>query len=144
MNPLPFCCKLRKVKCFFLKVWWQDATLFVYFSYIHAYIHSFNHIHTVHLSIAIRWGLSPFPHRSSAQWGNTSLRCRGENRTRACLTASRRCLYKDISFTQYSWLKMHKICTFRLLVPPPHSSLQGRKCLLFIPYRGPEILSWNF
>jgi hypothetical protein len=25
-------------------------------------IHSFNHIHTIHLSIAIRRGFSPFPH----------------------------------------------------------------------------------
>ncbi len=32
------------------------------------YIHSFNHIHTIHLSIAIRWGLSPSPHRLKAQW----------------------------------------------------------------------------
>jgi hypothetical protein len=23
-------------------------------------IHSFNHIHTIHLSVAIRWGLSPY------------------------------------------------------------------------------------
>jgi hypothetical protein len=44
----------------------QDATLFVYFSY--TYIHSFNHIHTIHLSIAIRWGHSPSPHRLKAQW----------------------------------------------------------------------------
>jgi hypothetical protein len=42
---------------------------FVYFSYffIHTYIHSLNHIHTIHLSIAIRWGLS---HRLKAQWEN--------------------------------------------------------------------------
>jgi hypothetical protein len=56
-----------------LKVWWQDATLFVYFSYffyflLHTYIHSFNHIHTIHLSIAIRGGLSPSPHCLKAQW----------------------------------------------------------------------------
>jgi hypothetical protein len=31
----------------FLKVWWQYATLFVYFSYFLTYIQSFNHIHTV-------------------------------------------------------------------------------------------------
>jgi hypothetical protein len=30
---------------FFFYVWWQDATLFVYFSYFMTYIHSFNHIH---------------------------------------------------------------------------------------------------
>ncbi len=41
-----------------LKVFWQDAILFVYFSYFIKYIHSFNHTHTIHLSIAIRWGLS--------------------------------------------------------------------------------------
>ncbi len=55
-------------KYIFLKVWWQDATLFVYFSYFITFIHSFNHIHTIHLSIAFRWGLSPFLHRLSAQW----------------------------------------------------------------------------
>ncbi len=32
------------------------------------YIHSFNHIHTTHLSVAIRRGLSPFLHRFEAQW----------------------------------------------------------------------------
>jgi hypothetical protein len=31
-------------------------------------MHSFNHIHTIHLSIAIRWDLSPSPHRLKAQW----------------------------------------------------------------------------
>ncbi len=31
-------------------------------------IHSFNHIHTIHLSIAIRWDLSPSPHCLKAQW----------------------------------------------------------------------------
>ncbi len=61
---------------------------FIFFSL--TYIHSFNHSHSIHLSFAIRWGLSPFPHRLYAQWGNTSLWCRAENRTRACLTASRR------------------------------------------------------
>jgi hypothetical protein len=35
------------------RVWWQDATLFVYFSYFITYIHSFNHIHSIHLSFAI-------------------------------------------------------------------------------------------
>jgi hypothetical protein len=38
----------------FFMVWWQDATLFVYFSYFMTYIHSFKPIHTIHLSIAIR------------------------------------------------------------------------------------------
>jgi hypothetical protein len=37
-----------------LKVWWQDATLFVYFSYFITYKHPFNHIHTIHLSTIIR------------------------------------------------------------------------------------------
>jgi hypothetical protein len=31
-------------------------------------IHSLNHIYTIHLSVAIRWGLSPSPHRLKAQW----------------------------------------------------------------------------
>jgi hypothetical protein len=55
-------CFQRSNKNFFLKVWWQDATLFVYFSYFYN-IHSFNHIHTIHLSVTIRRGLSPSPHR---------------------------------------------------------------------------------
>jgi hypothetical protein len=37
--------------------------------YIHSFNHiQLNHIHTIHLSIDIRWGLSPFPHRLYAQW----------------------------------------------------------------------------
>jgi hypothetical protein len=44
----------------YLKVWWHDATLFVYFLYFTIYIHSFNHLHTIHLSVAIRRGLSPY------------------------------------------------------------------------------------
>jgi hypothetical protein len=71
-----------------LKVWWHDDTLFVYFLYFMIYIHSFNHIHTIHLSVAIRRGISPYLHRWLAQW-ETSLWCRAEDRTRACLTASR-------------------------------------------------------
>jgi hypothetical protein len=47
-----------------LKVWWQDATLFCLF-FIFLY-HTY--IHTIHLSVAIRWGLSPSPHRLKAQW----------------------------------------------------------------------------
>jgi hypothetical protein len=51
-------------KCWiFSKVWWQDATLFVYFSYFIYNIHSFNRIHTIHLSVTIRRGLSPSYHR---------------------------------------------------------------------------------
>ncbi len=38
---------------------------FIYFFI--TYIHSI-HIHTIHLSIAIRCGLSPSPHRLKAQW----------------------------------------------------------------------------
>jgi hypothetical protein len=53
-----------------IKVWWHEATLFVYFLYFTIYIHSFNLIHTIHLSVAIRQGLSPYLHRWSAQWEN--------------------------------------------------------------------------
>ncbi len=55
------------IKTIFANVWWHDATLFVYFSYFYN-IHSYNHIHTIHLSVAIRRGLSPFLHRFYAQW----------------------------------------------------------------------------
>ncbi len=53
-------------------------------------IHSFDHIHTIYLSIAICRGLSPSPHRRISSVGRPSLWCRAKNRTRACLTASRR------------------------------------------------------
>jgi hypothetical protein len=53
------------------KVWWQDATRFVYFFiFFITYIHSFNHIYTIHLSIPIRWGLSPFLHRLWINFAN--------------------------------------------------------------------------
>ncbi len=39
-----------------------------YFPYFKTYIHSFNQILTIHLFIAICWGLSPFPHCLYAQW----------------------------------------------------------------------------
>jgi hypothetical protein len=48
-----------------LKVWWQDSTLFVYFSYFITNIHSSYH---THLSVTICRGLSPSLHRLSAQW----------------------------------------------------------------------------
>jgi hypothetical protein len=35
-------------------VWWQDTTLIVYLSYFIAYLHSFNHIQTIHLFVTIR------------------------------------------------------------------------------------------
>jgi hypothetical protein len=68
-----------------LKIWWQYATLFVYFSYFITYIQSSNHIHTIHSP-------NPLPISSSlvSSVGKTSLWCRAENRTRACLSASRR------------------------------------------------------
>jgi hypothetical protein len=66
----PAVVKGRKINLTIYKVWWHDATLFVYFSYFYdvPYIHSFYHIHTTHLSVAIRRGLSPFLHRFEAQW----------------------------------------------------------------------------
>ncbi len=42
-----------------LNVWCHDATLFVYFSYFYN-IHSLNHIHTIHKTVGIRRGLSPY------------------------------------------------------------------------------------
>ena len=41
--------------------------LFIFHIFV-TYIHSFNHIHTLHLSVAIRRGSSPSSHRWSAQW----------------------------------------------------------------------------
>ncbi len=46
----------------------SDPGFFQIISYFFiTYIHSF-HIHTIHLSIAVCWGLSPSPHRLKAQW----------------------------------------------------------------------------
>ena len=42
--------------------------IFHIFYNIHAFIQSFTISHTIHLSVAIRWGLSPSPHRLKAQW----------------------------------------------------------------------------
>jgi hypothetical protein len=84
-----------------IKVWWQYATLFVYFSYFITYIQSSNHIHTIH---------SPRPLSISSSLvssvGQTSLWCRAENQTRACLPASRRATNSNIRYienTIFSW-----------------------------------------
>jgi hypothetical protein len=45
---------------FFLKVWWQYATLFVYFLYFITYI---QHNYSITFIQSIRRGLSPSPHR---------------------------------------------------------------------------------
>ncbi len=50
--------------------------LFIFHIFI-TYIHSFNHIHTIHKSVAIRRGLSPSPHRLKAQWEKTPTIRRG-------------------------------------------------------------------
>jgi hypothetical protein len=42
--------------------------LFLFIFHILYNIYSFNHIHTIHLSVTVHQGLSPFPHRLSAQW----------------------------------------------------------------------------
>ncbi len=39
----------------------------IFFYNMHTYIHT-NHIHIIHISVAICWGLSPFPHRMYARW----------------------------------------------------------------------------
>jgi hypothetical protein len=43
-------------------------TLFLSIFHILHNIHSFNHIHTIHLSVTILRGLSPSPHHLKAQW----------------------------------------------------------------------------
>lgn len=79
----------RKSILFFLfyinKVWWQLPLFLFILSFTVTYIH--NYIRTIHSSISIRRGLSPFPHCTCAQWGKTSLGCRAEIWTRACRTA---------------------------------------------------------
>jgi hypothetical protein len=55
--------------CLFLKFYSPYSTFILSHSYSTFILsHSFYHIHTVHLSAAIRRGSSPFPHRFSAQW----------------------------------------------------------------------------
>jgi hypothetical protein len=39
---------VKDIYIFFIKVWWQYATLFVSFSFFITYIQSSNHIHTIH------------------------------------------------------------------------------------------------
>jgi len=108
--------------------------LFIFHIFI-AYIHLFDHIHTIHLSVAICRGLSPSPHRFISSVGRPSLWCRAENRTRACLTASRRatnwatphhkstvkchwCIFFKISktflFLRF-WLDFFTQCTYKHL-----------------------------
>ncbi len=69
-------------------VWWHDATLFVYFSYFITYIHTFTFIQYIYPSPFAEASLHFFI-ACLLSWG-TSLWCRAENRTRACLAASRR------------------------------------------------------
>ncbi len=50
------------------KVWWNDATLFVYLNFLVHTVHSVHQILTIHSSVAIRRGSSPSAHRWSAHW----------------------------------------------------------------------------
>ncbi len=78
---------------FFFKVWWQDATLFVYFSYFFMtyIIHTFVQSHLYNTFIR-RHSLGPLSISSSLESsvGRPSPWFRAENQTWACLTASRR------------------------------------------------------
>jgi hypothetical protein len=78
------------VRNYFFKVWWQNATLFVYFCIFYTYIRSFNHIRTICTYIHRR-SLRPLsiPHCLYAQWEAPP--CGAEQRIElgACLTASR-------------------------------------------------------
>jgi hypothetical protein len=60
--------KLHKVT--FKKVLVARCHSFCLFLYFTIYIHSFNHSHTIHLSVAIRQSFSSYLHRCSAQWEN--------------------------------------------------------------------------
>ncbi len=78
--------------CRFIKILWQDATLFCLL-FIFYNIHSFNNIHTIHSSVVIRRGLSlSISSLLVSSVEKTSLWCRAENRTQACLLASRRAI----------------------------------------------------
>ncbi len=54
------------------------------------FIHSFHHINTVNSSVAIRWGSFSISSSLVSSVEKTSLGCRDENRSQACLKASRR------------------------------------------------------
>ncbi len=69
------CWPFMHMFCRSLKVWWHDATLFVYFDFI-TYIHSFNHNTFIR-----RHSLKPLSISSSlvCSVGKTSLWCRAGN-----------------------------------------------------------------
>jgi hypothetical protein len=67
-----------------LKVWWPYATLFVYFIFLLQYIHSYNHSLITFVEALLHVFIA------AGSVGGTSLGCRAEIRTRACLTASQR------------------------------------------------------
>jgi hypothetical protein len=58
------------------------------------YIHSFNHIHTTHLSVAIRRGLSPSLHRFEAQWESLPVVPSRESNSESDLPYSKPTLYQ--------------------------------------------------
>ncbi len=118
-EPLSACSALSTSSCMHekvqrSKVWWQAATLFVYFSYFITCIHSFIQSHSYN-TIIHRHLLRPLSISSSlvCSVGKHLLWCRAENRTRACLTASRRAT---------NWAAPHhaepRRTTKRLVFPP--------------------------
>ncbi len=102
----------------FLKVWWQDATLsFVYFSYFYD-IHTFIQSHSYNTFIH-RHSLRPVSISSSlvCSVGKTSLWCRTENRTRACLTARRRAT--NWATPHHYWATPHQITLLHVILVLP-------------------------
>jgi hypothetical protein len=95
---------------FSLQVWRRSTSirfgcrmplfLFIFHIFIHTYIHSI----TIHSSASIRWSLLSISSSLVCSVGKTSLWCRAENRTRACLTASRRAEYsREIGISRDEW-----------------------------------------
>jgi hypothetical protein len=104
------------------------------FHIITIYIHSFNHIHTTHLSVAICRGLSPSLHRFEAQW--ESLPVVPSRESNSGLPYSKPMLYqlKEIShFSQACSQKKPKIFTrpnaFKKLNLSVEAGFTGRKVL---------------
>ncbi len=100
------------------------------------YRHSFNHIHTIHLSVAIRWGFSPYPHRFVSSVGKTSLWCRAENRTRASLTASRRAT--NWATPHHDWATPHHDWA-----TPHHTEPRRTSSFIHLLLQPPQYGPWN-
>jgi hypothetical protein len=119
----------------------------------HSFCILFFFIQLIHSLINICWGPSPYLHSCRLSEGGTSMGCRAEIRTRACLTASQRaptephCTPSKIKqpfFTYSSYLKGHDnkvFCLWFSATQEVHCNGNSVYIFLFWELRG---LSPNF